>query len=481
MVSDHPLPPFEVCRGRFETRPTVYSRTTFTSKSASRYPSAQILKLSRLLNGKPMELSTDPLKENVSSLIGPLLTFAFSLGLLITGALVVGAIVTSLQANIVQQVIIIMASMGILGTVTAYGIFRSGVLMYLTSLRWLLLLLVLFTVGVVMLNMWILSRLVFFDTHYIGLVATMLSFSGLTALSFGWFVSRGMTERLFRLAGAANKLAEGDLSTRLDVRGSDEIAQLAQTFNDMAQRLEQVDEQKRQLDQTRRDLVAWVSHDLRTPLTSMRVMLEALSDGIITDPETQTRYTKNTLAEIEHLSRLIDDLFEMAKLDVGHVELHYQQVALADLISDTLGGFMAKAQRKHIDIRGDIDPQVDLVMIAPDKIQRVLKNLIDNAIKYTPADERITIRVFRSDADGVQVDVHNTGIVIPAEVLPNLFDSFYRGESSRATGEDGQRGTGLGLAIARGFVQAHGGRIWASSDETSGTTFSFTLPDRNPD
>lgn len=174
---------------------------------------------------------------------------------------------------------------------------------------------------------------------------------------------------------------------------------------------------------------------------------------------------------------MIDDLFEMAKLDVGHVELNYQQVAIADLISDTLGGFMAKAQRKDIAITGDIDPTVDLVTIAPDKIQRVLKNLIDNAIKYTPVGESITIRVFRCDDMGVQVDVHNTGVVIPAKTLPNLFESFYRGESSRASSEDGQRGTGLGLAIARGFVQAHGGRIWASSDEHNGTTFSFTLPD----
>lgn len=405
-----------------------------------------------------------------------LLSFVGSVLLLIVGSLFMMDVVQTLQPNIVRQLIVMLAGMGILATLASYGIYRSGILIFFTSLRWLLILIVLFTVGVVMLNMWILSRMMWVDSQYMGLVATMLSFSGLTALSFGYFVSRGMTERLFRLAGAADQLAKGDLTTRLDVRGQDEIAHLVQTFNNMAHHLQAVDEQKRQLEQTRRDLVAWVSHDLRTPLTSMRVMLEALNDGVITDAETQKRYMQTSLAEIEHLSRLIDDLFELAQLDVGHVQLDYQEVPLSELISDTLGGFMGKAQRKHITITGDISPQVDVVNIAPDKIQRVLSNLIDNAITYTPENEQITISAHPASQDTVQVNVHNSGIHISEDMLPNLFESFYRGESSRATGRDGQRGTGLGLAIARGFVQAHGGRIWAESSPQRGTCFSFTLP-----
>ncbi|MDQ7037039.1 MAG: ATP-binding protein [Anaerolineae bacterium] len=286
-----------------------------------------------------------------------------------------------------------------------------------------------------------------------------------------------MTVRLFGLAKAADKLAQGDLSTRLDVRGNDEIALLIRSFNAMARDLQEVDIQKRQLEKTRRDLVAWVSHDLRTPLTSMRVMMEALADGVITDDETQSRYIKTTLNEIEHLSRLIQDLFEMARLDVGHLELDYAQTPIADLISDTIGGLMPKAQRKNILLTGHVEDDIDLVQVAPDKIQRVLKNLIDNAIQYSPTGERVVVTAYRKDNDCIQVDIHNTGVHIAKDVLPNLFDSFYRGEQSRAN-TDNERGTGLGLAIARGFIQAHGGEIWVESLPQSGTTFSFTVPER---
>jgi signal transduction histidine kinase len=316
----------------------------------------------------------------------------------------------------------------------------------------------------------------FFDTHYLPIVTTMMFFAGLTAVGFGYFVSRVMTVRLFALANAADNLAQGDLTTRLDVRGNDEIAHLIRSFNAMAHDLQEVDEQKRQLEKTRRDLVAWVSHDLRTPLTSMRVMLEALADGVITDTATQSRYIHSTLSEIEHLSRLIQDLFEMAQLDVGHLNLDYAQTPIADLISDTIGGLMPKAQHKNITLTGHVEADIDLIQVAPDKIQRVLKNLIDNAIKYSPNGEAVRVTACRKDKLYIQIDIHNTGVYIAEEVLPNLFESFYRGEQSRANTES-ERGTGLGLAIARGFVHAHGGEIWVESVPNKGTTFSFTIPE----
>jgi len=211
----------------------------------------------------------------------------------------------------------------------------------------------------------------------------------------------------------------------------------------------------------------------------MRVMLEALADGVISDEETKHRHIGTTLKEIQHLSHMITDLFEMAKLDVGHIDLEIYPTPIADLISDTIGSMMAKAQKKEIELDGSVEDDVDLVYVAPDKIQRVLKNLIDNAIKYTPANEKVMIRASKCDDVSVRIDVHNTGVHIPDDVLPNLFDSFYRGEKSRANKDD-ERGTGLGLAIARGFVQAHGGTIWAESDPETGTCFSFTIPNREP-
>lgn len=412
--------------------------------------------------------------------VNPFLLLLVSIGAVIAFMWLLSRFIMNLPQTVTQQIVIMMMTTGIFITVLSYGIYRSGALYRLHSLRWLLLLLVVIPVGVVLLNLWQLSQMILVSSLYFAIFTTMMFFAGLTAIGFGYFVSLAITERLSRLADAAGHVARGDFSTRLDVYGNDEIAQLTRSFNAMASDLEEVDIQKRQLEQTRRDLIAWVSHDLRTPLTTMRVMLEALADGVITDEETQGRYVNNTLSEIEHLSHLINDLFELAQLDVGGIQLDFYPTPIADLLSDTIGGLQVKAKRKNISLTGDVEEGIDLVHVAPDKIQRVLKNLIDNAIKYTPNGEQVAIRVCRRSDNLLQIDVHNTGVHIDQDVLPNLFESFYRGDSSRVS-NDNERGAGLGLAIARGFVQAHGGTIWAESSPQSGTTFSFTLPNNPPD
>jgi signal transduction histidine kinase len=243
----------------------------------------------------------------------------------------------------------------------------------------------------------------------------------------------------------------------------------------MADSLQKIDQQKRLVERTRRDLIAWVSHDLRTPLASLRVMIEAIDDGVVTDPDTVARYVRTSLLELQHLSRLIDDLFELAKLDAGHLEADYDRASLQDLISDVLSSMSAQAARRQVTLRGSVNPGLGPVYIVPDKIQRVLYNLLDNALRYTPPAGEVTIHAHRK-ADHVRIDVHNTGSTIDPAHLPHIFNSFYRGESSRVQGEDGHRGTGLGLAIARGFVEAHRGKIWVESQVGRGTTFSFTLP-----
>jgi signal transduction histidine kinase len=404
----------------------------------------------------------------------PLLVVGFVV--LIVGLLAINHITMPFPESVMERLIILLTGTGILLTFITFAVYKSGVLYYL-NVRLLLAVMVVVIVGVVLFYQWMLSQLLFSYSYYFPMISTVMFFTAMVAITIGYFVSRAMTSRLFSLSDAAGEVAQGNFGTRLDARGNDEIAYLIRSFNAMAHDLQAVDEQKRQLEQTRRDLVAWVSHDLRTPLTSMRVMLEALADGVITDKETQTRYIKTTLSEIHHLNYLINDLFEMAKLDVGHLELDCQATSIADLISDTMGSMMAKAQRKEIKLSGQVDDGIDLVYVAPEKIQRVLKNLLDNALKYTPAGESVKIHARRCASDTIQVDVHNTGVYISQDTLPSLFDSFYRGEKSRAT-QDNERGTGLGLAIARGFVQAHGGKIWAESSPEKGTIFSFTLPEK---
>ena len=405
----------------------------------------------------------------------PLIIFLVVMAIPIAGALFSELVMFDLPGGEVQQLVAFMTLTGLMSSLLSFAFYRLGILEWFRSLRWAIWMVIALLVLMIFLNVWVIARLTFIQAHYLTLTSVLLVFAGLSALTIGFFASKTMTDRLSKLHEATQTLARRDFAVRLKISGNDEIAQLADTFNDMARNLEEVEEQKRQLEETRRDLTAWVSHDLRTPLASLRVMIEAMLDGVVDDEATVRRYLDSSRAEVEHLSDLIDDLFELAQLDVGHLKLNMQQASIRDLISDTLGSMAAKADQNGITLVGEVSDDIDMIRMAPDKIQRVLTNLVDNAIKYADSGVSVTLRAWR-EGDDVRIDIHNSGSFIPQDVLPRLFESFYRGEGSRMRGDDGARGTGLGLAIARGFIEAHDGRIWATSVEADGTTFSFTLP-----
>lgn len=407
--------------------------------------------------------------------LSPLLIFALALGVWMMSAVIVGALLMSLPGRNLQQLALALSGSGVFTTLTTYIFYRTGLMNWFGSLRWTLLLVTLFTAAQMLINVWMMARLMFVDNQYVTITGIIVLYVGLTAAAFGFFISRAITERLRAVSVGADQVAQGDFTTRLPVRGNDEIAHLTTTFNGMAQALQAADEEKQRMEKNRRDLIAWVSHDLRTPLAAMRVMLEALSDGVIRDEDTFARYLKSSLGEIQHLAHLIDDLFELAQLDVGHLQLDYQPISIPDLISDTLSAMMPKARQRHLTLDGEVADDVDVVQAAPDKIQRVLYNLVSNAIAYTPEGERIRICARRTP-EVVEISVQNSGVVIAQDMLPHLFESFYRGDAARAQQNGNERGTGLGLAIARGFVEAHGGKIHATSSETDGTTFTFTIP-----
>jgi signal transduction histidine kinase len=374
-----------------------------------------------------------------------------------------------------RLLVLFMSGSGGATVLATYVLYRQSLIRGFSSLRWALLANVAMIVVVVLLNVWFTAQLMFISQHDLVLTIALLVFAGLTALAFGIFVAGTLTDRIRALAGAADRLAEGKLDTRLDVTGSDELADLAHSFNWMADSLQRTDEQKRQIESARRALIAGISHDLRTPLTSLRAMIEAIADGVVDDPATVTRYVNTSLAELQHLNTLIDDLFELARLDAGQVDMQICPASMTDLISDVISSMSARAAQRDVALVGTVETDIDPIEMAPDKIQRVLVNLLDNALRYTPPGGQIAIRA-RRDGSAVRVDVHNTGSSIDAAHLPHVFTTFYRGEPSRVRGDDGHRGTGLGLAIARGFVEAHHGRIWADSTPLRGTTFSFTLP-----
>lgn len=351
---------------------------------------------------------------------------------------------------------------------------RLGWWQRLPSLRVALSLAYLLATGLILLNVWITARLMFVNEHDLNLAILLMVFAAAIAAAFATFLSGSITERLTRLARGAARLSEGELSTRLPVDGDDEVARVTRAFNRMAARLEEAAARAEADENARRTLIAGASHDLRTPLASLRAMLDALADGVVTDPETTARYLAQSQAEIGRMSRLIDDLFELASLDAG-LEIVGEQASLADLISDSLAACAARAEARGIALEGSVAPGIDPVWMASGKIDRVLANLLDNALRHTPAGG--CVRVHAGLQDGlVLVAVSDTGEGIPPEDLPQLFDDFFRGDRSRTRAGEEDNGAGLGLAIARRLVEAHGGTIWAESAPGAGATVRFTLP-----
>jgi signal transduction histidine kinase len=241
--------------------------------------------------------------------------------------------------------------------------------------------------------------------------------------------------------------------------------------------VDEVQAMHREVDEARRRLIAAVSHDLRTPLASLRLLVDAVEDGVATG-ETRTRYLREMRTHVAALSVLIDDLFELSRLEAGEISWSMHQVELGGLVSETVAALRAQAQERGVTVAAElpVDGEALSAHANAEKVQRVLFNLIVNAIRHTPADGSVVVRA-RPAAGGaglVEVEVVDDGTGVPAQERERVFEPFYRG------GEDGAArssdGAGLGLAISRAIVEAHGGRIWLEPAAPRGTRVRFTLP-----
>jgi signal transduction histidine kinase len=217
---------------------------------------------------------------------------------------------------------------------------------------------------------------------------------------------------------------------------------------------------------TRRQLVAAVSHDLRTPIASLRLLVEAIEDDLV-DEETRRRYLATMQTHIQSLGTMIDDLFELSRIEAGDIDWSMRQVELALLLDETVDAMRPEARARQIKLHAQLGSAPLPAHADPEKIQRVLLNLIRNAIRHTPADGSVTVRA-DIGTDAIEIEVADTGEGIPAEERERVFDAFYRG------GADTD-GAGLGLAISRAIVETHGGRIWLAPSE-QGTSVRFSLP-----
>jgi signal transduction histidine kinase len=292
-------------------------------------------------------------------------------------------------------------------------------------------------------------------------------------LVFSYFVASSLSAGITDVTRAAEAVRGGDLSARASESGRDEISRLARAFNEMTARLAMAREQEDQLNQMRRDLIAWVSHDLRTPLTSIRARVEALADGMVREDEVP-RYLASIRTDTLALNRLIDDLFDLATADAGGLTLDLMPCEIGDLVSDTVRAMSVVAERRGVALAGSVGDGMEAVILSPAHIQRVLNNLIGNALAHTPAGGRIDIAA-EPIGHAVTIAVSDTGEGIAPTDLPHVFERFYRGEKSRQRSELGG-GTGLGLAISRALVKAHHGTISITSVLGRGTTVRFTLP-----
>lgn len=328
---------------------------------------------------------------------------------------------------------------------------------------------------VTLLNVWIAARLMFLSQHDLALASALLIFASGISVAFGYLLSQGVTESLGRVAEASEKLSAGDFGARAEVRGQDEVARLAATFNAMAARLELTDQEKRRLENARRDFVAWVSHDLRTPLAALRAMVDALADGVVEDEATVAQYLARCLGEIERMNALIGDLFQLSRLDASQVKVEFQNCSLRDLISDAIGSMAAQAGQGSIELVGSTQEGLDQIYAAPAEISRVLHNLIQNALEHTPKGGKIAVQANR-EGDTILVTVEDSGSGVDPAESEKVFERFYRSDRGRVRTPGSGTGAGLGLAIAKSFVEAHHGRIWVEDAGLGGAKFSFTLP-----
>ena len=294
------------------------------------------------------------------------------------------------------------------------------------------------------------------------LLATLIALA--LSVLVGWWLSRRITRPVQQLTTAAEAVAAGHFDQAVQVNSRDELGRLSHTFNDMTSRLQAAR-------QMQVDFVADVSHELRTPLTSIKGTIETLREGAVNDLDVRDRFLETAEAETDRLIRLVNDLLVLSRVDSAALNLIRKPTNIGQLAQAIADRLAQQAQARDLKIEVAIDPDVPLAWADADRIEQVLLNLLDNAIKYSRPGGSITLRVAAAPDRLVLVQVIDHGRGIPADELPRVGERFYRVDRARSSG-----GHGLGLAIAQSLVRAHGGELWLESEDGVGTTARFTVP-----
>jgi signal transduction histidine kinase len=317
----------------------------------------------------------------------------------------------------------------------------------------------------------ILGLMMFVSDQDATLVGVIVVLSGLLGITSAGRLSRALRQDVATIRDGLVAVGAGERDVTLEAGGGVvELRELADAANAMIDRLATEEAARDQAESARGHLIAAVSHDLRTPITSLQLLAAAIDDELV-DGQVRREYVRRMLTHIQALSVLIDDLFELSRLEAGDINWTLEQVAVGQLVSETVDAMRAQADVRGIAVMADLPEQLAPAKGNPEKLQRVLFNLIQNAIRHSPADGTVVVRA-ESLGRTVEVEVEDAGDGIPEAERELVFEAFYRSGADAARSTNG---AGLGLAVARAIVDAHGGQIWLPATQV-GTRVRFSVP-----
>ena len=308
------------------------------------------------------------------------------------------------------------------------------------------------------------------DSYFMQLGTKGILITLAAALLLGLIIIRLLTRNLNRIVTVVRRFREGDHEARIALQSRGELTHLADDFNQMADTITNYINEIKSVESLRRELIANVSHDLRTPLAAIQGYAETLvikSDSLT--EEEKVRYTNVILQGTEKVKKLVDDLFELSKLETKQVEAQFEHFSLAELVADVSAKYELMAKEQEVELVCQVPRNLPMIRADIALIDRVLQNLVDNALKYTPANGKVTVTL-EKNPNGLRVMVADTGLGIPQDDLPYIFDRYRQGRSRK------KEGVGLGLAIVKKILELHQTDIAVSSEPNRGTQFSFMLP-----
>lgn len=305
------------------------------------------------------------------------------------------------------------------------------------------------------------------------IVLAVILILGCTATIMITWIYQSMVKPLHQLQEATHKIKEGNLDFTVEVQGKDEIGDLCEDFEDMRRRLKETMEEKLQYDKENKELISNISHDLKTPITAIKGYAEGILDGVADTPERQDKYLRTIYNKANDMSRLIDELTFYSKMDTNRIPYTFNKIHVDQYFRDCVEELTLDLEEKNIELTYFNYLEEDIIIIADvEQLKKVINNIINNSVKYMDKKRGIiNIRV-KDAGDFIQIEIEDNGKGIAVRDLPYIFDRFYRTDASR---NSSQGGSGIGLSIVKKIVEDHGGRIWASSKESTGTVMCMVF------